>query len=93
MQRSVSINRTKKGKETADVVAVEVKEHLKTLVEAQATQKDLKAAQEKKEAKLMEHKNKLLDKFIEMFGMTAEPVKPCAPADAARGNEATYDGS
>ncbi|KAF0904396.1 hypothetical protein E2562_034480 [Oryza meyeriana var. granulata] len=75
-------NRAKKGKGNADEVAVEVKEHLKALVDAQSTQKEemegmkefqqklsdqrveaanlqLKAAQEK-EAKMLDHKNKLL---------------------------------
>ncbi|KAF0894741.1 hypothetical protein E2562_002027 [Oryza meyeriana var. granulata] len=47
MQRPVGIKRAKKRKEIADAVAVEVKEHLKIFIEAQATQKeDLEAMKE-----------------------------------------------
>ncbi|KAF0919560.1 hypothetical protein E2562_029786 [Oryza meyeriana var. granulata] len=40
MERPMGIKRAKKGKGNADEVAVEVKEHLKALVDAQSTQKE-----------------------------------------------------
>ncbi|XP_006654422.1 glutathione S-transferase T3-like [Oryza brachyantha] len=83
MVRPMGIKRAKKGKGTTAEVAVEVKEHLKTLVDAQATQREetegikelqlqlseqrveaanlqLKAAKEKKEAKMIEKLSELL---------------------------------